>query len=225
MIKRYLYPSSVCLKKLRFAATCPNLLPTAVHVPRLLKLHPTTKFVLSRTASTNSQSGLNNEFTSHRYYSKSQPLDKKPKQRRSYKFFIFSVISALVSLHLISLIFRKRYKNKKVRETHGENYKTHQDPFCQGTSGILLKIGKFWLPSEFFKEKYKIQQIKEFTIVDGDILVASFPKSGRPLGSVCFLMPSLITNIDTNDFFGHNLMCYVMKLKKKKTIKSRALDV
>ncbi|KAK2164619.1 hypothetical protein LSH36_61g08010 [Paralvinella palmiformis] len=39
-------------------------------------------------------------------------------------------------------------------------------------------MGKYWLPFEFFKEKNKLKDVKEFHVHDSDVIIASFPKSG-----------------------------------------------
>ena len=123
----------------------------------------------------------------HREYSSAQQPEETPEKKRSetpkkspaYKFALY-VVATLLSLHIISLIFKKRFKNRRERSSRNEVI-YHRDRFCSGNSGVLLNISNFWLPSEFFNESNKIQQIQKFPVSDNDVLVASFPKSGMQL--------------------------------------------
>ena len=91
----------------------------------------------------------------------------------------YSVLLGIIAVPMLSLLFWLQYKTRHIDDDQLDGAAIHRDKYCSGNSGTLMKVGKYWLPFEFFKEKDKLKNIKEFQVKDSDVIIASFPKSGK----------------------------------------------
>jgi len=55
----------------------------------------------------------------------------------------------------------------------------YQTPFVDTKSGFLVQRNGYWFPVVLFSNFQRFEQIRHFALNDDDILIVSFPKSGR----------------------------------------------
>jgi len=90
-----------------------------------------------------------------------------------------SVLLGILAMPVFCLLGWHQYKAKILNSHKLKDTVLHRDKYCNGNSGTLIKMGKYWLPFEFFKEKNKLKDVKEFHVHDSDVIIVSFPKSGE----------------------------------------------
>jgi len=85
---------------------------------------------------------------------------------------------AAVLVPAFGIMFYNRRERRKL-STMYEDEIIYQTPFVDTKSGFLVQRNGYWFPVVLFSNFQRFEQIRHFALNDDDILIVSFPKSGR----------------------------------------------
>jgi len=116
--------------------------------------------------------------------SRSTATDSKDDDRSAtFSSAAWPFLVAAVFLPAVGILFYYRRQLDKSLHTY-ETENVYQTPFVDSRTRSLVQHSGHWFPVVMFPTVCRFQQIRNFTLEDDDILIVSFPKSGR----ICILL-------------------------------------
>ena len=146
----------------------PNIAHTSIQRPAITSYH---KWIYSNCRELNTSCLL----TQRRRYS-THSTDKTPASNPGKKptvNYIITLVAVYISV-TVALYWRSGQNRRDPPALERLN-----DPLMKSKDAEGVKHGEFWLPESLVKDEGALRQIAAFAVRDGDVCVASFPKSGK----------------------------------------------
>jgi len=104
-------------------------------------------------------------------------------------FAVYSLLLAAIILPAFGMVFYyRREQHKLLKKYEGENI--YQTPSVDMKIGSLIQHNGRWFSLVMFPHMQRFEQIRHFTLKDDDILIVSFPKSGKIF--TCYLIIKIL---------------------------------
>ena len=104
--------------------------------------------------------------------------DKRNNRAPTVSFAVCLLLLGAVFIPGAGILFYYRRERHKLLKKYEDKH-LFQMPFVDTKAGLLFQHNGSWFPVVMFPSLQRFEQIRNFTLKDDDILIVSFPKSGK----------------------------------------------